>query len=133
MTLATYADVEQLLIGWAPTITTLRALTETPADLDTLLATTPVMRITRIGGATIAPGIDFPTVDFDCFGLTRPAAKGFAIQMMTAVDLHLSGYTNFYGTVNETAIRSGVAWRPWENPNIRRFGFTAALAVHSHI
>lgn len=125
-----YADTEQLLVGWAPTVIPCRALTETPADLETVLDTTAVVRVTRIGGSS-AVGIDEPLVDFDCFALTRTAAKAFAIQLASAVDLQLSGYFNQYGTVNAVVMVSGPSWRPWENTNIRRFGFTARLTVHT--
>lgn len=125
-----YADTEQLLVGWAPGIVSCRALTETPDDLADVLTTTPVVRITRIGGPSQV-GFDQPTVDFDCFGLTRPAAKAFAISLQSAVELQLPGYYNTYGTVLAAVTISGPAWRPWDNSNVRRIGFTTRLSVHS--
>lgn len=126
-----YADVEQLLIGWVPTVIPCRAVTETPANLLDVLATTPVVRITRNGGGTSDPGFDAPLVEFDCFGLTRPTAKYFAYQLWSAVDLQLHGYTNPYGTVLAAQAISGPSWRPWVDTNLRRFGFTARLTVHT--
>lgn len=126
-----YADVEQLLVGWLPTVIACRPLTETPADLLAVLATTPVVRVTRIGGPTGDPGFDEPTVDFDCFGLTRPSAKWFAYQLWSAVDLQLHGYSNLYGTVLSAQSISGPSSRPWVDTNLRRFGFTAHLTVHA--
>lgn len=131
MTTTMYADVEQLLIGWAPTVVACRPLTETPDNLQVVLATQPVVRITRIGGPTSDPGIDQPTVDFDCFGLTRPSAKAFALQLWSLVDLQLSGYSNSHGVVLASRTLSGPSWRPWENTDVRRFGFTVRLTVHS--
>lgn len=125
-----YADTEQLLVGWLPTVIQCRALTETPADLEVVLATTPVVRITRIGGSSLL-GIDHPLVDFDCFGLTRTAAKAFAIQLASAVELQLPGYFNQYATVNAVTVPSGPSGRPWANTNIRRVGFSANLTVHT--
>lgn len=130
MTVTAYADAEQLLIGWCPTVAECRPCTETPEDLATVLATQPVVRITRIGGPSLV-GFDNPLVDFDCFGLTRPAAKAFAIQLQTAVELTLPGYFNNYGTVLTALTVSGPSWRPWENTNIRRFGFSSRLIVHA--
>lgn len=128
-----YADVEQLLVGWTPTVVTARALTETPSNLDTLIATEPVVRVTRIAGPIGDPGFDQPLVDFDCFALKRPAAKALAIQLMSAVFYLLPGYGNAYGAVLQAVIRSGPAVRPWENAKIRRVGFSASLVVQSRI
>lgn len=133
-----HTDIEQLIIGWLPTIFTVRVLTETPGgdppnDLATLLATTPVVRVVRIGGPTGLPGFDYPTVDFDCFALTRPAAKALAFQTQAAVEYRLPGYFNPYGTVLTAETISGPSWRPWDNTGLRRFGFTTRLAVHSRI
>jgi hypothetical protein len=128
-----FADVEQLLYGWVPTVVTARAVTETPSNLATVTATEPLVRLTRIGGPVGDPGFDEPIVDFDCFGSNRPAAKALAIQLMAAVLYLLPGYTNNYGSVLNSEIRSGPSIRPWVNTNIRRVGFTAALTVHSRI
>lgn len=125
-----YADTEQLLIGWCPTAVTCRAVTEVPENLATVLAAMPVVRITRIGGPS-AVGFDQPLIDFDCFGLDRPPAKQFAIALSSAVESRLAGYFNQYGTVNRADTISGPSWRPWENPNVRRFGFTTRLVVHA--
>lgn len=127
----TYADVEQMLVGWCPTVIDCRALTETPNNLATVLADTLVVRVTRIGGAG-AVGIDNPLVDFDCFALTRTAAKAFAISLQSAVELQLPGYSNAYGTILNAPTVSGPSWRPWEDTSIRRFGFSSRPAVHTH-
>lgn len=126
-----HADVEQLFIGWAPTVLSCRPLTETPADLAAELTVQPVVRITRIGGPSGLPGFDNPMVDWDCFGLTRPAAKAFAYQLAAAVEFQLPGYFNPYGVVSTALIISGPSWRPWDNTGLRRFGFTSRHAIHS--
>lgn len=126
-----HADVEQLFIGWVPTVLNARALTETPADLAAVLVDTLVVRITRVGGPSGAPGFDSPTVDWDCFGLTRPAAKQFAIQLASAVEFQSCGYFNAYGTVSTSQVISGPSWRPWDNTSLRRFGFTTRHSIHS--
>lgn len=125
-----FADVEQLLYGWVSTVVTARAVTEAPTDL---AGQVPLVRITRIGGPMTATGFDQPTVDFDCFEVKGPKAKTLAIALASAVLYQLPGFSNPYGTVLETVIRSGPAWRPWENQALRRFGFTAAMSVHSRI
>lgn len=128
----TYADVEQLLIGWIPTVVLARAVTETPDKMETVL---PIIRVTRVGGPSLV-GFDQPTIDIDCFAATRPAAKALAIQLHAAIEYQLPGFTNTYGTVIETQALSGPAWRPWDiaGPSgLRRFGALYRMIVHSRI
>lgn len=133
MTTHLMADVEQLFISWVPTVMTARGCTETPADLAAVLVDMPVVRITRVGGPSNPSGFDSPTLDWDCFGLTRTAAKSFAIQLVSAVLHKSSGYFNAYGVVSGSQIISGPSWRPWDNTGLRRFGFTTRHSVHSCI
>lgn len=131
-----YCDVEQLLVGWAPMAITCRAATdipggEPPDDLASVLAVQPFIQIVRVGGPNGKPGFDQPTVDWNCFGLSRTAAKATAIQLQTAVLTQLRGYSNPYGTVLDTDVLSGPSWRPYDNTSVRRFGFTTRLSVHS--
>jgi len=127
-----HCDPEQLLIGFFPTVLTVRALTDTPPDLANVITDVGgVIQVFRIGGPTGAPGFDYPTVDIDCYGLNRPAAKALAYQAQAACEFQLCGYGNRYGTVQTVRTISGPSWRPYANTNVSRVGFTVRLAIHS--
>lgn len=120
-----FADVEPLLTAWlAGRFPDARAVTELPSDISTGL----FVQVERIGGSD-EEWIDHPRVDFDCYGPTRQAARTFARQVQKAVLSELPGYSNDQGTVLGVGTVSGPAWRPYDNTNVRRFGFTADLDV----
>lgn len=123
-----HADVEQLLVGWVPTVVTARAVTELPNDLT---GQVPVVRIVRVGGPTGLPGFDTPTVVIDCFDVTRPAAKTLALQVQAAVEYQLPRFFNPYGTVLATECVSGPSWLPYDNTNVRRFSATYRMTMHN--
>ena len=120
-----YADVEQMLVGWVPTVVGAACSTELPANLQTRL---PWVRVGRIGGPSNY-GIDQPTVATDVFAATRPAAKALAYDLYSAFEFELPRYMNAYGTVLTAESISGPFWQPWDDTTLRRFGMTHRITV----
>jgi hypothetical protein len=124
-----FADIEPLLVGWfTARFPDARAVTELPGDISSGL----FLQVTRIGGLD-DDWIDHPRVDLDCYGQTRAAARRFALQVQKAVLFDLPGYTGPDGTVLASSTAGGVAWRPYDNTNVRRFGLTVDLDVKTLI
>lgn len=127
-----YCDVEPLLVAWlGQRFPDAKVVTELPGDISTGL----FIEVTRIGGID-SDWIDHPRVDIDCYapppvrGQTgRPEARRFALQVQKAILHALPGYIGTDGTVLEASTAAGVAWRPYANTSVRRFGFTVDLGV----
>lgn len=125
----TYPDVERLLVSFlGAALGGVRVLTDTPANLEKVL---PVVQVTRFGGADVAPGIDRPVVDIDCYAATRGAASDLAERVRYALLYQLPGTS--IGTVGIPRVDTvtGPTWRPYDNPALRRFGASYAVTTHA--
>lgn len=124
-------DIEAALVTWLTAqLPGTRVCTETPATL-----TPPTVRVTRVGGPDIVPGLERATVAVDCFGDTRPSAKDLAAAVRDKLTTNLPVASLTDGTRNGSALAvtiSGPGWAPWDDTNVRRFTAAYDITVHTH-
>lgn len=125
-----YAEAEAVLQdALAVKFPAAHVCTETPSNLADVL---PVIRITRFGGADDEVyTFDTPEVDFDCYAATRAASRLLAHQVRTFVRNELPGVKVGAAFVHRTRSIQGPTWTPYDNTNIRRFTYSAAIRLHS--
>jgi hypothetical protein len=123
-----YASVEKLLVAWLETHLTAeaRVVTELPADLASKL---PVVRVTKFGGADDVLTIDRPTVDVDCYAVSRGAAEDLAEQVRDLLRFTLRGQTVGGVTVSRTRTMVGPHWLPYDDTALRRSGASYELTI----
>ena len=125
-----YGGPELLLVGWLPTQVAARVGTDVPAGL---AESVPFVQVLRIGGPDDDSDYTFdkPTVSVDCFAADRVAANTLAVQVHKAMRSALRGVTTGGATVSAVHTISGMAWRPWDDLQVRRFGATYQLFLKS--
>ena len=133
--MAEYLEAESALVPAAKSrFPQARVATETPANLGDVL---PCIVITRFGGTDDAIWtFDNPNVDFDVYAATRAQARTLAHEVRTWVRSELPGSTitdaaGNKGFVHRTQTVSGPVWTPYDNTNVRRFVYGAAIRIHS--
>jgi hypothetical protein len=110
-----------------------RVVTELPADLGAV----PTIQVARIGGQSPSLTMDAANVDVDYFdgphdGLSaRENAKAGALQVRTALLMHMQGYAANGGAVQSVAEISAPRWVPYDNTTLRRFTATYRITTHS--
>jgi len=93
-----------------------RVVTEIPADLE---ANLPLIKVRGLGGPRKLV-LARPTVDVECYAATRDAARDLAGDVSDALTYRMRGQIS--GSV-VTHVRPSVpSWRPYDNPNVRRYG-----------
>jgi hypothetical protein len=103
--------------------------TETPADMASVL---PVIRVLSLGGPNTKLAMGRPAVSIACYHVDRVSAKTLAKQIFQAMRFEMPGYQPGMGTtVNRVNTISGPAWRPYDNTNLRCFGMTLQLVIHT--
>lgn len=103
--------------------------TETPADMATYL---PVIRVLSLGGPNMQLTMGKPAVSISCYADGREAASTLAKQVDQAMRFDLPGYQPGMGTtINRVHTISGPAWRPYDNTDLRCFGMTLQLVIHT--
>lgn len=112
-----------------------RVATETPANLQQLLASAPVVRIDRSGGAR-GNTLDQALVDVDVFALTLGAADDLCGAVCNAWEFDLPGVVIDAGgrgraVVARVQITSGPTRRPVADSTLFRVGATAQVVLHS--
>lgn len=123
-----FADVEAGLVAWLQArFAGDRAVTELPADL----STGRVVRVMRISGGDRDLVIDDAIVDVDCYAATRAESRSFAEQVRAAIVYDLPGTVIPGGVVARVNTGVGPRWIPWDDLNVRRFGATYQITVHS--
>jgi hypothetical protein len=125
-----YADVEQLLTTWLPTITSVTAVDQLPTDV---AAVVPLIVVTRVGGGTRTVTIDQARVDIDVYMEHYDDAKSLARTIQAAVETQLkAAHVIPSAAVGRTRCVSGPARRPWDNRNlVHRVGMTYEITVHT--
>lgn len=107
-----------------------RVVTELPADI----AGIEVVRITKISGTDEGQFSVYEDaiVDFDCFAATRGEARTLAHDVRDWLRNTLPG-TKVGDGAFIMSVRSvnGPVWVPYDNTNVRRFVYTAAVRIHS--
>lgn len=131
--MAGFADIEELLIGWAKTNLGYRYVTdERPLNLVELIRTDPAHVIERFGGADITPTVDVARVDWDVYANTRAAAKHHAEVVRAAVRTGLVG-TVLGGVtvVGRVETLSAPQPAPYDSRNtVRRMTMAFQLTLH---
>lgn len=127
--MAEYVEAEAALVAAAKTkFSSARVATETPSDLTSL----PVIVIQRFGGLEDEVyTFDNPNVDFEVYAATRAAARTLAYEVRTWVRKELPGTIISGAAVSRTRTISGPVWTPYDNTNVRRFTYSAAIRLHS--
>lgn len=124
--------IDQLLVAWIPTVLPfdqygrrVRVVTDTPTNL---ADECPIVQVDRVGGPRFGK-LAKPSVDFNCFAVTRIDAAYLAeqidelmnTQLPTMVLDHVIGFQGSY---------SGPTWRNYENTFVQRYGMTYGYIVH---
>lgn len=126
--MSTYQGIEGLLIPWLASTLGVRAVTDLPAGLLTVL---PIVQIVRVGGPSNDdnPRFDMPTVSVDCYGADRTAATALALNVDEALRVMLPGTFTGGATVHRVQTITGPSWRPYDDTALRRMGSSYRLYV----
>jgi hypothetical protein len=122
-----WPDVEAELIAWLQEQLDVRHLTDLPANLTEIL---PVNQVTRVGGDDDSLRLDRALVNIDSYGVDRAAASLLARETRTLLVVTLRGIQTANAVFARVSTVSAPAWRPYENPNLRRMGATYEIFCH---
>ncbi|WP_406122906.1 hypothetical protein OHQ89_12270 [Streptomyces canus] len=122
-----WPDIEAELIVWLKTQLNVRHLTDLPANLTEIL---PVNQVTRVGGDDDSIRLDRALVDIDSYGVDRAAASLLARNTRGLLVATLRGIQTTNAVFGRVSTVSAPAWRPYENPNLRRMGATYEIYFH---
>lgn len=126
----TWPDVEVELVAHLKTVLDARLCTELPADLTDVL---PVLQVQRVGGDDDGARLDRALVDIDAYGETRADASTLARAAHAALVLDLRGVATTAVVFGRISTVTAAAWRPYENPALRRMGATYELYFHARL
>ncbi|GHD70132.1 hypothetical protein GCM10010317_076780 [Streptomyces mirabilis] len=127
MTAVGSVDVEAELIAWLDTVLDVRVLTDLPANLGDVL---PVVQVQRVGGYDDGFRLDRALVDIDVYAATREAASALMAQTRSLLLTELRGVATDTAVFTVARTIAAPAWRPYENPALRRFG--ASFEIYCH-
>jgi hypothetical protein len=122
-----WPDVEVELVAWLGARRGVRVVTELPARLEEKL---PVVQLQRVGGTDDGIRLDRALVDVDVYAATRRDASLLARQVRDDLVMHLRGTATAAAVFGRVSTVSAPAWRPYENPALRRAGATYELFFH---
>lgn len=123
-----WPDIEKELVAWLTAVLGgVRHCTELPADLLDVL---PVNQIQRVGGDDDRFRLDRALISLDSYGVTRDAASTLARQTRNALLMNLPGTATAAAVFGRVSTVSAPAWRPYENPSLRRMGGTYEIYCH---
>lgn len=120
-------DVEAELVAWLTDQLNERTLTDLPANLVDAL---PVVQIQRVGGGDDGVRLDRAFVDVDVYAVSRQAASTLMGQTRSLLLTGLRGTVTTAAVFTSARTISAPAWRPYENPGLRRFGATFEIFCH---
>lgn len=123
-----WPDIEVELVTRLSSVLGVRVLTDLPASLDQIL---PVVQVQRIGGSDDGFRLDRALIDVDVYAATRGGASLLARQAHSALVVGMRGLATSAAVFGRVSTVSAASWRPYENPNLRRFGATYELFVHA--
>lgn len=123
----TWPDVEVEIVAWMHDDLSVRVLTELPENLADVL---PVVQVQRVGGDDDGLRLDRALVDVDVYGPTRAAASALARQAREGLVVRLRGVKTTAAVFGRVSTVSAPAWRPYENPALRRSGATYEIFFH---
>lgn len=122
-----WPDVEAELNAWLEAQLDVVHVTDLPADLTSRL---PVNQVQRIGGDDDSIRLDRALVTVDSYGIDRAAASLLARQTRNALVVALRGVQTSAAVFGRVSTISAPAWRPYENPGLRRMGATYEIYFH---
>jgi hypothetical protein len=122
-----WPDVEAELNTWLEDQLNVVHLTDLPANLADIL---PVNQVTRVGGDDDSIRLDRALVDVDSYGTDRAAASLLARQTRDLLVVKLRGIQTVAAVFGRVSTISAPAWRPYENPGLRRMGATYEIFFH---
>jgi len=122
-----WPDIEIELVAWLTAALDVRHCTDLPADLADAL---PVNQVQRVGGGDDSFRLDRALVSLDSYAATREAASTLARQSRHQLITVLPGVKTTSAVFGRVATVSAPAWRPYENPNLRRMGATYEIYFH---
>ena len=122
-----WPDVETELNAWLEARLSVVHLTDLPANLDAIL---PVNQVTRVGGDDDSIRLDRALVAIDSYGADRAAASLLARQTREKLVVSLRGVQTANAVFGRVSTISAPAWRPYDNPALRRMGATYEVYFH---
>jgi hypothetical protein len=122
-----WPDIEVELIAWLKAQLNVRHLTDLPADLAGVL---PVNQVTRVGGDDDGLRLDRALVDIDSYAADRAGASLLARQTRDKLVVGLRGVQTTHAVFGRVSTIAAPAWRPYENPGLRRVGATYEVYFH---
>jgi hypothetical protein len=122
-----WPDVEAELNAWLEARLSVVHVTDLPADLGDRL---PVNQVQRVGGDDDSIRLDRALVDVDSYAVDRAAASLLARRTRDALVVTLRGVQTTNAVFGRVSTISAPAWRPYENPNLRRMGATYEIYFH---
>lgn len=120
-------DVEAELVAWLKAELDVRVVTDLPANL---LDVVPVVQVQRVGGDDDGIRLDRAFIDVDVYGTTRPLASQLMAQARSLFLASLRGVVTDAAVFTSARTITAPAWRPYENPGLRRFGATFEIFCH---
>lgn len=120
-------DVEAELVAWSKTELDARVVTDLPANLVDVL---PVVQFQRVGGDDDTIRLDRAFVEVNVYAETRQAASQLMASVRSLLLTQLRGTTTPAAVFTSARTISAPAWRPYENPALRRFGASFEIFCH---
>ena len=122
-----WPDAEIELVAWLTAVLDVRHCTDLPADL---IGALPINQVQRVGGDDDRFRLDRALVSLDSYAATREAASLLARQTRHQLVTVLPGVKTTAAVFGRVSTVSAPAWRPYENPNLRRMGATYEIYFH---
>lgn len=122
-----WPDVEAELNAWLEAQLSVVHLTDLPSNLTDIL---PVNQVTRVGGDDDSIRLDRALVTVDSYAADRAAASLLARQTRDKLVVSLRGVQTTAAVFGRVSTISAPAWRPYENPALRRMGATYEIYFH---
>lgn len=122
-----WPDVEAELNAWLEAQLSVVHVTDLPANLTDIL---PVNQVQRIGGDDDSIRLDRALVTVDSYAADRVGASLLARQTRDKLVVTLRGVQTTAAVFGRVSTISAPAWRPYENPALRRMGATYEIFFH---
>lgn len=122
-----WPDVEVELVAWLAAALDVRMVTELPPKFEEIL---PIGQLQRVGGDDDGFRLDRALVDIDFYAGSREEVSALARQARHELVVNLRGVKTTGAVFGRVSTVSAPAWRPYENPALRRSGATYELFFH---
>lgn len=122
-----WPDVEAELNAWLEAQLSVVHVTDLPADLTGRL---PMNQVQRVGGDDDSIRLDRALVTVDSYAADRAAASLLARETRDMLVVSLRGVQTTAAVFGRVSTISAPAWRPYENPGLRRMGATYEIYFH---